>query len=165
MPLSVTVPAGQTQASFTILTKDVAATTKATLTATAGGQATSAVLSISPAPPVVTVLGVFPNPVVGRKPATGDVRLNKPAPAGGTVVKLASSKTAVATVPASITIAAGSMRGLFTISTKAVTASTTVVISASAGGQTKAVTLTVNKPLIGLRTTVSAMSASTCRGD
>lgn len=56
-----------------------------------------------------------------------------------------SSKMAVATVPASITIAAGKTQGLFAIATKAVAASTTVAISAAASGQTKSVTLTVTK--------------------
>jgi hypothetical protein len=47
------------------------------------------------------------------------VLLSAAAPAGGTVVNLSSSNTAVATVPASITIPAGQSTGNFAVTTKA----------------------------------------------
>jgi hypothetical protein len=46
-----------------------------------------------------------------------------------------SNKPAVATVPSSVTVAAGAMSASFTVSTKTVSSYTLVDISASYGGQ------------------------------
>jgi len=61
-------------------------------------------------------------------------------------VSLSSNNTAAATVPASVTVAAGSTSGTFTVATIAVGTSTPVTITASAGGATGTAALTVNPP-------------------
>ena len=58
-------------------------------------------------------------------------------------VTLTSSNTAVATVPATVTIDSGSSSHLFTITTKKVTSTQTVTITATSGGISKTATLTV----------------------
>ncbi len=58
-------------------------------------------------------------------------------------VTLTSSNTAVATVPASATISSGSISHVFTITTKKVTSTQTVTITATSGGISKTATLTV----------------------
>ena len=60
-----------------------------------------------------------------------------------TVIALSSSNPAVASVPASVTVPAGGFTGTFTITTSAVTASRSVVITASLNGTTRTGTLTV----------------------
>jgi hypothetical protein len=73
------------------------------------------------------------------------VTLLEVAPSGGTVVTLASSNTGVATVPASVTVPAGAQSATFTVSTIKVKSSTSVRISASAGGVTQTATLGVTR--------------------
>jgi hypothetical protein len=144
VPASVTVPAGATDATFTITTATVAAATSATVTATAGGVTRTATLAVNPAA-AVTVAGVSLNPatVTGGNTSQGTVTLSGPAPSGGMVVTLASGNTAAATVTASVTVPAGATSATFTVTTKSVTASTSVLVSATGGGVTRSATLTV----------------------
>ena len=71
--------------------------------------------------------------------------LSAVAPAGGAVVALSSSNTAVATVPTSATVAAGATRATFTVSTNSQTAcaSSAATISATYGGVTRSADVTV----------------------
>ena len=146
VPSSVTVAAGATTASFAVATAVVAASTPVVLTAASGGVTRTATLTVTPAPPpTISSLTVSPTSVTGGTTATGTVKLTGPAPAGGTVVKLASSKTSAAAVLQSVTVAAGKLYATFTVSTRTVSSTTSAVISASSSGVTKSVTLTVRK--------------------
>ncbi|MBX7132336.1 MAG: NHL repeat-containing protein [Fimbriimonadaceae bacterium] len=92
----------------------------------------------------ITGLCVEPSAVVGGfVHTTGVVTLANKAPAGGQVVQLSSSDTTAATVPASITIAAGKKAGTFLITSRRVTSLKNVTISATVGNQTQTDTLTV----------------------
>jgi len=62
------------------------------------------------------------------------------------VVALSSSNPAVASVPANATVAAGTQGIAFSISTTAVSAATSVTISANYGGVARTATLTVMPP-------------------
>ncbi len=97
-------------------------------------------------PPSVSLSSLSLNPtnVTGGNSSTGTVTLGGPAPSGGAQVALSSSDTSVATVPSSVTVAAGATSATFSVSTSTVTASTTVTISASYAGVTKTASLTVN---------------------
>jgi hypothetical protein len=57
---------------------------------------------------------------------------------------LTTSGAAIANLPSTVTIPAGSTAGTFTVSTKAVTAKTVEKIQASAGAVVKTASLTVN---------------------
>ena len=83
--------------------------------------------------------------VVGGVSAIGTVTLSAPAPRGGVPVALASSNTAVATVPAVVTVPAGATTVQFTVTTVSVTAQSSAVISA-VWGETKTDALVV-KPV------------------
>jgi probable HAF family extracellular repeat protein len=95
------------------------------------------------APPSLSSLTLSPNSVTGGNPSTGTVTLTSAAPSGGQLVTLSSSNTAVATVPASVTVAAGAASRSFTITTAVVAVSTNVTISATSGGVTRTAGLTV----------------------
>jgi hypothetical protein len=97
----------------------------------------------SPGPAALSALTLSPTSVVGGNSAQGTVTLTSAAPSGGAIVTLSSSNTAVATVPASVTIAGGATSATFTIPTQTVTASSSVTISAAYGGVSKTATLTV----------------------
>src|SRR5260370_1453804 len=100
-----------------------------------------------PPPPgrgvTLAALTVDPTSVNGGNPSTGTVILSGPAPTGGTVASLSSSNTSAATVPASVTVAAGDTRATVQVTTMAVANSTPVTISASYAGVTPTASLTV----------------------
>lgn len=87
-----------------------------------------------PTPPTLSSLSVSPTDVVGGNPATGAVSLSAPAPAGGLTVDLSSDNTVAATVPASITVSAGSRSATFTVTTQQVTNAQSAVIIGTVGG-------------------------------
>ncbi len=99
-----------------------------------------------PAAPALDQVSVSPAAVIGGQAnSTGTVKLTLPA-AASTTVSLSSSDTAAATVPASITLAAGAQTKTFTVTSKAVTTAKTITIVATSGSVTKTTALTVNPP-------------------
>ena len=85
---------------------------------------------------------VSPTSVSGGNDSQGTVTLTATASAN-TTVNLSSSNSSVASVPSTVTVAAGSKSATFTIKTNRVSNSTSVTITASQGGVTKTATLTV----------------------
>ena len=119
-----------------------------------GGAAGLGVLFRVDLPPVATALtSVTLNPaqVTGGSSSTGTVTLTGPAPvrltpsarAGAAVVTLDSTTPSVASVPATVSVPAGVTSATFIVSTTNVSSTKAVTISASYGGVTKAVVLTV----------------------
>ncbi len=148
VPASVTIPAGTFTATFSIATSAVAATASATITATCCNLTVTAPIEVTsgaalPAPPLL--LAVSPASVVGGNTTTGSVTLNAAAPAGGTLVKLSSSRAA-ATVPLSVTVPAAATTASFAIATNSVTALTSTTIAAVSGTQVWNAVLAVNPP-------------------
>ncbi len=105
-------------------------------------------------------LTLNPTTVVGGSISTGTVTLSGPAPSGGAIVSLTSSNTAVARVPASVTVAAGQSTAAFSVTTYAVTTATSVTLTASYSGNKVSATLTVNPPALSAVT----LSPSTVKG-
>lgn len=81
--------------------------------------------------------------VVAGAPSDGVVMLDAPAPEGGVVVTLTNSHPSAASVPASVTVAAGETQQPFAITTQPVAATTNVALTAAQGGVTHTATLTV----------------------
>jgi hypothetical protein len=147
VPASVTVAAGASSATFTMGTSAVTTSTPVTISALYASVTKTAPLTVLPqALPTLSSLTLNPTSVTGGSPSTGTVTLSGPAPVGGATVSLSSGNTAVATVPASVTVAAGASSATFTVSTNPVTTSTPVTISASYAGVTKTASLTVAPP-------------------
>jgi len=132
VPASVTVPAGQTTASFTIGTSAVTATTNVRISASFAGATLASDITLFPLLAQVSFAGNIP----GGTPAPGTVFLNGPAPSGGALVSLSSANPSLAAVPASVTVAAGQTSATFTATTAPVTQTTAVSISASTAGTT-----------------------------
>lgn len=84
--------------------------------------------------PTLASLTVSPTDVVGGDVATGTVTLSAPAAAGGFVVDLTSDNTDAATVPASVTVAAGANRANFAVTTHQLTNAQSAVIIGTVGG-------------------------------
>lgn len=106
---------------------------------------------------LLTSLTLTPNSLTGGASSTAKVTLSAPAPTGGAVISLSSSNTAVAGVPATVTVPAGSTSASFSVATNTVSAVSTVTISATFAGVTKSAALTVNPPPLG--DTVSIQTA------
>ena len=144
VPASVTVAYGASSATFTVSTSTVTASTPATITASYGGGTKTASLTVtSPGSATLSAVALNPMSVTGGSPSTGTVTLSGQAPSGGAAVSLMSDNTAAATVPSSVTVAAGASSATFTVSTSAVTNSTPVTISAMYAGVTKTASITV----------------------
>jgi hypothetical protein len=146
MPSTVTVPAGATSASFTIVTKPVSSQFNMNIFADlAGSPGKSALLIITAGgstAPTLSTLSLSPASVVGGNSSTGTVSLSAAAPSGGAVVSLSDNSSATS-VPASVTVAAGATSANFTVATTTVTASTSSTISAAFGGATRSAVLSV----------------------
>ncbi|OLE39796.1 MAG: hypothetical protein AUG00_00715 [Candidatus Rokubacteria bacterium 13_1_20CM_2_70_7] len=140
VPVSVTVPAGDTGANFTVSTSVVAASTSVTISGTYSGVTRSAVLTVVPAAALSSLS--LSSTATGGTSLAGELMLNATAPAGGAVVTLSSSNPAVAAVPASVTVPAGATSATFTASTVTCT-SGSVTISGTYGGATRSAELTV----------------------
>jgi hypothetical protein len=94
----------------------------------------------------LSAVTVNPSSVAGGTGSTGTATLSAAAPSGGAVVTLSSSNTGAATVPPSVTVAAGATSATFAAATSGVSASTGVTIAATLNGVTKSATLTVTPP-------------------
>jgi hypothetical protein len=144
VPASVAVPAGASTASFAVTTTAVAAPTVATLHASYAGVSQSTTLTVQPAAaPALSGLALQPVRVVGGGTATGTVTLSAAAPAGGSVVQLRSSNTALATVPTSVTVAAGARTAVFTVTTAGTRRNRSVSIVATLGTRSVSATLDI----------------------
>ena len=141
VPSSVTVPAGQTTATFAISTQPVGTTTLANISATFGGVSASAQLTV--VPDSVQSLTLSPGTVMGGSPSTATVVLSHPAGTSGVLVNLSSNNPA-ATMPGSVTVAAGQTTATFTVTTIPVGSQTAVTITASFAGTSQSATLTIN---------------------
>jgi Domain of unknown function (DUF2341)/Bacterial Ig-like domain (group 2) len=89
------------------------------------------------------VVGLSPASVLGGTSSQGTVTLSAAAPNGGAVITLSSSNSAVASVPASITIPAGNTTGTFAVSTTTVNAGTSVTLTGAYGGHSQSAILNV----------------------
>ncbi len=119
VPPSVTVGSGATSATFGITTSAVTTQTLVTVSATYGAATRTTTLTITPAaPPALASLTLQPTSIRGGGYVTATVTLSAPASAS-TTVALASSKSSVASVPASVVIAAGTTSRSFSVSTSA----------------------------------------------
>ena len=156
VPISVTVPAGQTSTTFFMQTVPVVSEVTAVVTATAHDTSASILLTV--VSPLPSHLSLSSNSVTSRVDVTGTVYLSSVAPVGGILLSLASS-VAEATVPASLLIPEGKISGTFTIATVPITSATQAEISATYSGVRASATLTLN-PLTVTGLTINPTSIS-----
>src|SRR5438552_6159201 len=118
VPGSVSESQGATSAMFGITTSVVTTQTLATLSATYSGVTKTITFTVNPAASAaLATLSLNPTSVTGGTSATGTVTLTAPAPSGGVIVALSSTKPSLASVPASILVAAGRTSKSFTVTT------------------------------------------------
>jgi uncharacterized repeat protein (TIGR03803 family) len=128
VPTSVTIPAGQTSATFPVTTKDYSGSYEGFVTADDGYVLQQARIVVAPLR--VSSLTVSPSPVLFGNSATGLLTITGVAPTGGWTVNL-SSNTSHVSLPSSVTIPAGSTSTTFTLTPSDYYANFTATIKAS----------------------------------
>ncbi len=144
VPGTVTVAAGETSATFSVVSLPVAANTSVTISASSGSSTKTAALTVQA--PALTSLKLSPAGLIGGNSSVATATLNGLAPSSGLTIALSSNNSSIAVPAANITVAGGSSSGTATITTQGVASSTAVKISATLGTVTKGATLTV-KPV------------------
>jgi hypothetical protein len=130
--------------SFTVTTHGVAANTTAVLKAvTYPTPAVTKNLVVKRAS--FSAFSFSPSTVQGGSPSTGTVTLDGEAPPTGYLITLTSPYPAVLSVPASVTVPAGSRTATFTANTFAVPANTSVKVVARGASGAKDFRVYVNK--------------------
>jgi hypothetical protein len=146
-PASFTVPAGSAVGSVTFQTGQTTTNAVVPVTASLGSQSVSGSLTVmSPSLQRLDIGIPFDPQPSGVQTRTGTVVLNGRAPAGGAVVTLTSSDPA-ASIPASLTIAAGAQSNNFAITTNPVPTTRTVTITATWKGQSLQAQFTLVAPV------------------
>ncbi len=126
VPATVTIPAGNTSATFPIQTIP-AQVGPVTITASFGGVSLTAQLTLVR----LVSITLNPNQVGPGNPSTATLNLSGPAPAA-TVVSLASSNPNFVRVPPTVTIPAGSTAFNFQVQTTPTTAEINITVNVSA---------------------------------
>ena len=149
VPATVTAPSFSFTATFSITTFPVAANTTITITAAYNGTTRTATLTVTPSPPAIplpTIQSLVLNPatVTSGSNSQGTVTLTGGAPQGGALVTLVNLNPVAAGVPASVTVTAGATNAAFTITTNAVTVTTSLSILATYNSSNQSTVLTVN---------------------
>lgn len=144
VPASVTVPANASMANFTVTTSPVSSHTAGNISASYNGVTTSTTITLTaPATAGLSSLILNPTTVTGGATSIGTVTFSAPAPSGGLLVNLTSSNSNRASVPASVSIPAGSLSASFNVVTARVSRKASVTIGASLSGVTKSASLTI----------------------
>lgn len=145
VPAAVTVPIGQTTATFTAATTAVADIVVAKVTASLDGVMKTASVTLNP----LFLLTLTPETVTGGSDATGKVTLSDAVPTGGVTIQLRSSDITTARVPDSVSINAGQLSAQFTVQTTPPVSGRIVSITATYRGASQTKPLTVTSGLQG----------------
>jgi hypothetical protein len=147
IPPSVTVPEGGSSAPVTVTTSGVASKTTASLTASFGGSNITSVLTLTQEIP--SSLKFSPTSLVGGLTTIGTITLGAPTVSDTSIpLTVVSGASAVASIPSSVTVPAGSSTATFNVVTNPVTISTTVKVSATLNGTTVTNTFTATANLL-----------------
>jgi hypothetical protein len=138
---AVTVAAGSTSAKFILRTTATAGSKPVTITANGNGTTAAAVITVGS---VALSSMTVESSTLGSGVSTlqNRVYLSGPSPAGGAVVALRSSNSAVV-VPSSVTVASAVNNTAFTITARTVTAPLSATIYATYNGKTVSCPITV----------------------
>jgi len=140
-PPTVVVPAGATNANFTVFTAAVQANTGVVVSATFGTTTKTAFFAVNA--PSLTTFSVSPATVQGGTTFQATVGLDGIAPSDGRSITTFSGAPGIVFMPATIVVQANQTSRTLNISTSSVTSSTLVTLFATRSGIYKTATLTV----------------------
>jgi len=144
-PATIQVPGGLRFASVLLETQAVTVDTPVVLTTTL--EASSAAATLTVQAPILIAMSVSPTVIRVHEGAVVTVTLKGAAPPGGVVVNLFSSDTSVATLPATVTVAAGANTATATVTTSIVHADSRILFAATLGTSNVSVHFTVQPHL------------------
>lgn len=144
VPATVTIPQGSKTATFPIKTSGVSTNSSANITGTYGTQSVGTTVSLYPCD-LASMASLVPLPVLAGKQVPVIVNLTGAAPTGGITVAL-SSDNAVAGVPSTMMVPAGSTHGYFNVSTVPANAPATAKITASLNNRQVTLQVQVAEP-------------------
>lgn len=133
VPSNVTVPPLATSVSFPIITHGVLDDVSVTITARWRSQTQSATLLIKTTNQHIDDFTLNPGSIFDGQGSTGTISMRFLAPPGGTKVTLTNSDPAVATIPTSVIVPAGSRTKTFTCTGHAPTTVTQTTFTATYG--------------------------------
>jgi hypothetical protein len=131
------------------------------LTSAVTAWSTPGSFTIAAAPPAVTGITLVTSSPFSGDAFSGQVQLAAAAPAGGTVVTLASSNPAALSVPASVSFPAGFAIEPFNFTAGQVTVAMPVTITATVGTSSTSAALTVQPPSLKSLSAPSVLTAGT----
>ncbi len=161
-PAQVVVPAGASYADFTVNVDPAFAGPDASFALTAAANGASVTTNVNLKTVAVGSVRFSPGTIYGGYNTTITVTLNHAAPAGGMTVNLASSSPSLM-VPTPVIIPSGAMSGAVSVAAQLPLSSTeTVTITATAGGVSKTVPVTI-RPLVltGFTASVTTVKGGT----
>ncbi|HEY1272041.1 MAG TPA: hypothetical protein VGF08_08650 [Terriglobales bacterium] len=143
IPTGVTVPAGMNSVTFSVVTRNVTVNTSVKISVVANGITKTATLTVTKNIPASVSFN--PNSVTGGTSSNGTVTLAAPVGVDTTIpLAVTGGAGAVAAIPSSVTVPAGTNSASFAVVTKVVTSQTSVKVSVTLNGTTKTGTLTVH---------------------
>jgi probable HAF family extracellular repeat protein len=141
VPATFVVPSWTNTRALNIIPAVVSSPTTVEISASYGLVTVTKTLTVLP--PTLTQLYLTPTTVIGGcGTSAGRILLSGSAPAGGAVVPLTNTNSKAA-VPASVTVPAGATSVTFSVPTSAVTTVASGTVTASYGGRSQALTLSV----------------------
>ena len=148
VPATVTIPAGETSATFAATSTAVGATTTITVSATLDATTIFSTLTINPAPTqeILHAITVTPSIVRGGLTSLGRVLLASPAPAGGVKIFLSSDDLSLANLPATVLVDEGQTQATFDIQTAPTLLVRHILIWGFVQDQVRTASLTVTVP-------------------
>ena len=148
VPSVVTVPAGQTSASFTV---NGLAVGSATVTATVAGTTKTATVNVQPPPPAVVSL--LPTPLPLQQGATGSLTLTiNAAQVNDTVITVTNSASNIVQVPTSMTVPANQLSAVIPV-TALLAGTATITASITSSTVSATVQVTPPPPVVASLTT------------
>ena len=167
---SITIPAGETQATFPVNTTSPPSTVSVTIRASNAAGSYDATLTISaatpPTSPVLSSLEIRPSTLASGEQATVTITLSGPAPSPmGASVSLSSSDLSAFPAPSAFVIQAGQSTGSFTLQAGTVGSSTVVTVTAAYGGTSRTATATLTARPTAPPTITSISPPSTTAGN
>ena len=145
VPLSISIPAGALSATFQIATSAVATSTPINISASYLGVTKVAQLTVTPPGPALSAI-IMSTIITGGDATSAMVLLDGAAPAGGAVISVSSSNSAVVSVSTSFMIPEGMTSGTFGVVTSPVTAATPVSLTLTYNGSIAGKNLTIAPP-------------------
>jgi hypothetical protein len=147
VPSSLSISAGNTSGSVSVVGGSVSSSTSVTVTATYSGSVANSVVTVSPANGSVFLnsFTITPSTIAGGFSTQGNVFLTGPAPSGGAVVSLSSNNPQFVQVPPSqnVTVQQGYTSAGFPITTSFTGSTVGATISASYNNTTYLAAVTV----------------------